>query len=62
MLGTTPEHIKQIVAVDGIKPRVIPKMTFTKLSGLESMIIRPDTNFVNIERGKMLQVLLSFEN
>ena len=48
--GTTPEHIKQIVkAVDGIKPRVIPKMTsFTKLSGLESMIIRPDTNFVNI--------------
>ena len=48
--GTTPAHIKAITeAVEGIKPREIPEIdTLTKLSGLESVTIRPESNFVNI--------------
>ncbi|GAB5534081.1 MAG: methionine synthase [Rubricoccaceae bacterium] len=48
--GTTPEHIRQIVeAVDGLAPRAVasPRRTF-RASGLETMTIRPETNFVNI--------------
>ena len=48
--GTTPEHIKSIAqAVSNIKPRSIPKIkSHTMLSGLEPLIIRPDSNFINI--------------
>jgi 5-methyltetrahydrofolate--homocysteine methyltransferase len=48
--GTTPEHIRALA--DGVKdipPRAIPEAsTYTQLSGLEPLIIRPDTNFINI--------------
>ncbi len=48
--GTTPDHIKMIVeAVKNIKPRKIPSIEpLTKLSGLEPLTIRPDSNFINI--------------
>ena len=48
--GTTPEHIKSIAeAVRNIKPRSIPKIKkHTMLSGLEPLIIRPESNFINI--------------
>ena len=48
--GTTPEHIKSISdVVCNIKPRSIPKINnYTMLSGLEPLIIRPESNFVNV--------------
>ena len=48
--GTTPSHIKAISeAVRGITPREIPEIApLTKLSGLEPVTIRPESNFVNI--------------
>ena len=48
--GTTPNHIKALVeAVEGIKPRSMSKLKpLTKLSGLEPVIIRPESNFINI--------------
>jgi 5-methyltetrahydrofolate--homocysteine methyltransferase len=48
--GTTPDHIRAIAdAVRGLKPRAVPRVEpFTRLSGLEALTIRPDTNFVNI--------------
>ena len=48
--GTTPDHIKAIVgAVADVEPRKIPKLdSLTKLSGLEPVTIRPDSNFVNV--------------
>ena len=48
--GTTPAHIKAIAEeVDGISPRKVPDIKpLTKLSGLEPVTIRPDSNFVNI--------------
>ncbi|MDP6684879.1 MAG: methionine synthase, partial [Candidatus Marinimicrobia bacterium] len=48
--GTTPDHIRAISkTVENIQPRKITEVrSFTKLSGLESMTIRPDSNFVNI--------------
>ena len=48
--GTTPDHIKEIAAlVKNHKPRV-PKVQepYLRLSGLESVILRPDSNFMNI--------------
>lgn len=48
--GTTPEHIKAIAErVKYHKPR-IPKQqeSFLRLSGLEPVILRPDSNFMNI--------------
>ncbi|WP_420455030.1 methionine synthase [Rubrivirga sp.] len=48
--GTTPEHIRSIArAVAGVAPRVpsAPPKTF-RAAGLETLTIRPDTNFVNI--------------
>ncbi|MBI1747177.1 MAG: methionine synthase [Acidobacteria bacterium] len=48
--GTTPAHIRIIaeLAARG-KPRVIPPVPrLTRLSGLEPLTIRPDSNFVNI--------------
>ena len=48
--GTTPNHIRAIVeSVEGLKPRSIPKIKpLTKLSGLEPVTIRPESNFINI--------------
>ncbi|HKY71541.1 MAG TPA: methionine synthase [Nitrospira sp.] len=48
--GTTPAHIKLIAeAVRGLPPRPIPTVEpYTRLSGLEALTIRPDSNFVNI--------------
>jgi 5-methyltetrahydrofolate--homocysteine methyltransferase len=48
--GTTPAHIQLIAkAVQGIAPRPIPSIEpYTRLSGLEALTIRPDSNFVNI--------------
>lgn len=48
--GTTPEHIRLMVrGVEGVNPRKIkPRIPYTSLSGLEPLIIRPDTNFINI--------------
>src|SRR5438477_897348 len=48
--GSTPSHIKAIAAaVRDLKPRVPPRIEpYTRLSGLEVLTIRPETNFVNI--------------
>ncbi|MGZ8385069.1 MAG: methionine synthase, partial [Nitrospira sp.] len=48
--GTTPAHIKHIAeAVLGVKPHAPSKVEpYTRLSGLEAVTIRPDSNFVNI--------------
>ncbi len=48
--GTKPNHIQAISeAVEGIKPRLIPKINqYTRLSGLEPVTLRPDSNFINI--------------
>ncbi|MCA9509916.1 MAG: methionine synthase, partial [Myxococcales bacterium] len=45
--GTTPEHIAEIArAVEGIAPRVPPEPDhLTRFSGLETLTIRPDSNF-----------------
>jgi 5-methyltetrahydrofolate--homocysteine methyltransferase len=48
--GTTPTHIKRIAeAVRGVMPHALSKIEpYTRLSGLEAVTIRPDSNFVNI--------------
>lgn len=48
--GTTPDHIRVFAEVaKKFPPRKIPKaFHFTRLSGLEPVEIRPDSNFVNI--------------
>ncbi|MCH7679277.1 methionine synthase, partial [candidate division KSB1 bacterium] len=48
--GTTPEHIKAISdAVAKYPPRKEPEIKpYLRLSGLEPVVITPDTNFVNI--------------
>ena len=48
--GTTPDHIKKIVkVVEGLPPRKIPEVKpYLRLSGLEPLTFRPQTNFVNI--------------
>ena len=48
--GTGPEHISEFVnSVENISPRIIPKsLPLTKLSGLEAVTIRPESNFINI--------------
>ena len=48
--GTTPRHITKIAeAAKKYKPRTKPVITkYTRLSGLEALIITPETNFVNI--------------
>jgi 5-methyltetrahydrofolate--homocysteine methyltransferase len=48
--GTTPEHIKLISEISKkFKPREIPQIeSYLRLSGLEPLTIRPETNFVNI--------------
>jgi 5-methyltetrahydrofolate--homocysteine methyltransferase len=48
--GSTPEHIRAIAeAVRDVPPRHIPEVApYTRLAGLEPLVIRPETNFVNI--------------
>jgi 5-methyltetrahydrofolate--homocysteine methyltransferase len=48
--GSTPDHIRAIgEALRGVAPRVPPKPdSYSRFSGLEALVIRPDTNFVNI--------------
>ncbi|NUN08305.1 MAG: methionine synthase [Ignavibacteriaceae bacterium] len=48
--GTTPPHIKKVAElVSTYPPRKIPEGNkYLKLSGLEPLVIRPETNFVNI--------------
>lgn len=48
--GTTPLHIEKIAEkVSKYKPRVLPEIQkLTRLSGLEPLIIRENSNFINI--------------
>jgi 5-methyltetrahydrofolate--homocysteine methyltransferase len=48
--GTTPPHIKAIVdAVKGLPPRKVPTVEpYLRLSGLDALTVRPQTNFLNI--------------
>ncbi len=48
--GTSPDHIRLMVeAVEQIPPRQpAPTSALTSLSGMEPLILRPDSNFVNI--------------
>ena len=48
--GTTPAHIRAMAeAVQGLPARQIPEpKPYATLSGLEPLIIRPETNFVNV--------------
>lgn len=48
--GTTPEHIRAIVeAVAGLPPRVVPEQEPTcRLSGLEPLVVTPESNFINV--------------
>lgn len=48
--GTTPDHISAMArSVEGMAPRAIPsRPPYLRLSGLEVLEVRPDTNFVNV--------------
>ncbi|MEM7575233.1 MAG: methionine synthase [Bacteroidota bacterium] len=48
--GTTPAHIAAMAkAVEGLRPRkAVAPSGYTELSGLEPLVIRPETNFVNV--------------
>ena len=48
--GTTPAHIEKIAEIAArYKPREIPVIEqYTRLSGLEPLVVTPQTNFVNI--------------
>ncbi len=49
--GTTPDHIRAVArAVEGLPPRKVPHHTdhFARFSGLETLTIRPESNFTMI--------------
>ena len=48
--GTTPPHIQAIAgAVKGLPPRKVPTVEpYLRLSGLDALTVRPQTNFLNI--------------
>jgi 5-methyltetrahydrofolate--homocysteine methyltransferase len=48
--GTTPEHIKAMTEVAAkYPPRTAPEIEpYLRLSGLEALVVRPTTNFVNV--------------
>jgi len=48
--GTTPAHIRSIAdAVKNKRPRAVPEAeSHLRLSGLESVTVRPESNFVNV--------------
>ena len=48
--GTTPPHIKAVAeAVKDLPPRKVPTIEpYLRLSGLDALTVRPDSNFLNI--------------
>jgi 5-methyltetrahydrofolate--homocysteine methyltransferase len=48
--GTTPDHVRAIAArMEGVTPRTPPKRDrLTRWSGLEALVVRPDSNFLMI--------------
>lgn len=48
--GTTPDHIREIARLAAqTKPRIIPQLPqHMKLSGLEPVTLRPESNFMNV--------------
>lgn len=48
--GTTPDHIKEIASIlENYKPGIPKKLEpYLRLSGLEPVVLRPDSNFMNI--------------
>lgn len=48
--GTTPEHIRSIAKLAGqTPPRTIPEqLPYMRLSGLEPVTLRPESNFMNV--------------
>ncbi|MEM0997603.1 MAG: methionine synthase [Bacteroidota bacterium] len=48
--GTTPDHIRAMArAVENQSPRTVPERDpYMRLSGLEPLIVRPETNFINV--------------
>ncbi|MBI2829220.1 MAG: methionine synthase [Acidobacteria bacterium] len=55
--GTTPDHIRAVAAaIDGLAPRPLPSPqsqtpssnAFTQFAGLETLTLRPDSNFITI--------------
>ena len=48
--GTTPDHIKAISAIaEKTTPRKVPKSEpYLRLSGLEPLVVRPESNFINV--------------
>ncbi|MCC5925713.1 MAG: methionine synthase [Bacteroidetes bacterium] len=48
--GTRPEHIKAIAeSVADLPPRQLPDTEpYLRLSGLEPLVVRPETNFINV--------------
>jgi 5-methyltetrahydrofolate--homocysteine methyltransferase len=48
--GSTPDHIRAIAqAVRGLKPHVLSRPEpYSRFSGLEPLVMRPDSNFVNV--------------
>lgn len=48
--GTTPDHINAIAKIaENIKPRKIPAVEpYLRLSGLEPLVVRPESNFINV--------------
>lgn len=48
--GTTPDHIRHMADhIRNLKPRMLPALPpYLRLSGLEPLVIRPETNFVNV--------------
>ena len=49
--GTTPDHIAAVAkAVAGVRPRALPAQSehLTHLAGMETLTIRPDSNFLTV--------------
>ena len=48
--GTTPDHVRAIASrVEGVAPRRPPRIEpLSRFSGLEPLVVRPDTNFLMI--------------
>lgn len=48
--GTTPDHIREIARISAdFEPRKISDVPrYLMLSGMESLVVRPETNFVNV--------------
>ncbi|MGZ3450779.1 MAG: methionine synthase [Polyangiales bacterium] len=70
--GTTPDHIAAIAkAVEGVKPREVTRgarYPYTRFSGLETLTITPDSNFImigertNVTGSKKFARLIKEEN